>query len=142
MTTSSRFTVGIHILTLLAYSRGDVLTSEYIAGSVNTNAVVIRRLLKLLRAAKLVQSHGGPGGGWQLALAPSRITLRDVYRATEDGSLFGMPSNPPNSRCPVGNAIQDTLTRHLDGARAALEESLGHVSIADLLDEVKSAEIG
>ncbi|MBS7728920.1 Rrf2 family transcriptional regulator, partial [Vibrio cholerae] len=36
---SSRFTVGVHMLTLLAIDRNSRCTSEWIAGSVNTNPV-------------------------------------------------------------------------------------------------------
>src|SRR6476619_2527243 len=63
---SSKLTVGVHILTLLASSPGESLTSEYIAGSVHTNPVVILRLLGLLREAGIVESQGGLGGGWRL----------------------------------------------------------------------------
>src|SRR5437667_14393 len=99
---SSRFAVAIHVLTLLA-SRDGPLTSEYIAGSVNTNAVVIRRLMKALRGAKLVVSQGGPGGGWRLARAPEAMSLRDVYRAVEDPPLFRQ--HDPSSLCPIGSTI-------------------------------------
>ncbi|OQC68483.1 MAG: putative HTH-type transcriptional regulator YwnA [Verrucomicrobia bacterium ADurb.Bin006] len=77
---NSRFTVAIHVLCLLAHSQGQALTSEYIAGSVNTNPVVIRRLLAALRRAGLVRlripmksdtDHSHPTGigeknGWKL----------------------------------------------------------------------------
>ncbi|MBV9496028.1 MAG: Rrf2 family transcriptional regulator, partial [Acidobacteria bacterium] len=48
MTQSSRFATAVHILTLLAGENEEPLTSDYIAGSVNTNPVVIRRLLGIL----------------------------------------------------------------------------------------------
>jgi Rrf2 family protein len=138
MNTSSRFTVGIHILTLLAYGGGETMTSEYIAGSVNTNPVVIRRLLSLLRAANLVTSQGGPGGGWQLDRSARSITLRDVYIATEGNTLFPMPPATPNPRCPVGSTIQSALSEHFDDARNALEKQLGQTTIANLVEEVKT----
>src|SRR5438876_1217231 len=50
MSDSSRFAVAVHALTLLA-SEDRPLTSEHIAGSVNTNPVVIRRVLAALVAA-------------------------------------------------------------------------------------------
>ena len=138
MNNSSRFTVGIHILTLLAYGDGETVTSEYIAGSVNTNAVVIRRLLSLLRAAKLVTSQGGPGGGWRLNRIPRSITLRDVHIAMEGGTLFPMHPSTPNPRCPVGSTIQTALSDHFDEARHALEKQLERTTIADLVQEVKT----
>ena len=50
---NSRFTVSIHVLCLLASKRREPLTSEYIAGSVNTNPVVIRRLLGVASGARI-----------------------------------------------------------------------------------------
>lgn len=137
MSHNSRFTVALHVLTLLAYCGEKRLTSEFISGSVNTNAVVIRRLLKSLRAARLVASQGGPGGGWRLARTPQGITLRDIYLATEGEALFPMPAQAPNSCCPVGATIQSALAKHFADARHALEMSLGNATIADLLKEIQ-----
>jgi Rrf2 family protein len=140
MRPSSRFTVAIHILTLLAdaASGGEAITSEYIAGSVNTNPVVIRRLLAMLREAKLVRSQGGPGGGWQLVVPPERITLREVFRTVEREALFALHASTPNPRCPVGRTIQAALGRHYDEARLAVEQDLARTTIADLLQEVRA----
>jgi Rrf2 family protein len=140
MRPSSRLTVAIHILTLLAHGTGSggPMTSEYIAGSVNTNAVVIRRLLAMLRKAKLVRSQGGPGGGWRLVVPAGQITLRDVYRAVEREPLFPLHASAPNPRCPVGRTIQSALGGHYEEARLAVERDLERTSIADLLQEVST----
>jgi len=135
---NSRFTVAIHVLTLLASSEGEPLTSEYMAGSVNTNPVVIRRVLGRLRDANLVRSHPGPGGGWHLARPARGITLRDVYRAVEDGGVFAMHASEPNPRCPVGASIQQILGGRFDDAQHALEARLQRTRISDLLGEVRT----
>ncbi|WP_242332949.1 MULTISPECIES: Rrf2 family transcriptional regulator [Anaeromyxobacter] len=137
MSPSSRLTVAIHILTLLAHeASGEPVTSEYIAGSVGTNPVVIRRLLAMLRKSKLVRSQGGPGGGWQLVVPARGITLRDVYRAVESEALFPLHASTPNPRCPVGRTIQAALAGRYGEARLALERDLERTTIADLLQEV------
>lgn len=139
MKPNSRFTVAVHILTLLAYGADDApMTSEFISGSVNTNPVVIRRLLALLRKAKLVRSQGGPGGGWRLVVPPKGITLRDVYRAVESDALFPLHTSIPNPRCPVGSTIQSALVGHYEEARLALERDLERTNIADLLEDVST----
>jgi Rrf2 family protein len=137
---SSRFTVAIHILTLLAQgAEGDApTTSEFIAGSVNTNPVVIRRLLAALRKARLVRSRGGPGGGWTLVVPARRISLGDVYRAVEDEPLFPLHPSVPNPRCPVGRTIQTALCVPYRNARRAVERDLGRTTIAHLLKEVRT----
>jgi Rrf2 family protein len=137
MSTNSRFAVATHILTLLAQASDEPQTSEYIASSVNTNPVVIRRVLGALRAARLVDSQGGNGGGWRLLRSPGEITLRDVYCAVEDEALFALHHRPPNADCPVGRHIQQSLSVHIAAATRAMEDELGRVSVADVLREVR-----
>lgn len=138
MSSSSRFAVATHILTLLAQSSDEPTTSEYIADSVNTNPVVIRRLLGALRTAQLVTSQGGNGGGWRLTRMPEAITLRDVYCAVEDDVLFPLHHRPPNPNCPVGRHIQQALVGHFNAASQAMEAELARTTIADMLREVRA----
>jgi DNA-binding IscR family transcriptional regulator len=44
MSISTRFSVGIHILSLLEINKEGVNTSDFIAKSVNTNPALIRRM--------------------------------------------------------------------------------------------------
>lgn len=141
MSNNSRFTVAVHTLTLLAQSRGEPVTSELIASSVNTNPVVIRRVLGALREGHLVTSQGGNGGGWKLAQCAEKITLQDIYRAVEeeDEPIFPLHHRSPNAHCTVGRHIQQALNGHFDAAKRALEEELARVSVADILGEVLAA---
>jgi Rrf2 family protein len=137
VTTSSRFTTAIHILTLLGHENDQAVTSDYIAGSVNTNPVVIRRLLRALADAGLVTSVPGASGGSRLARQPKEITLLDVYSAVEDEELFGRHAQQPNAKCPVGSRIAGVLAPRFDEAARALQQSLARTTIASLLNEVK-----
>jgi len=137
MNVSTRFTVALHVLTLLASSPKRALTSEYIAGSVNTNPVVVRRLLGFLRRVGMVASQPGSGGGWELSANPEKLTLRDVRRAIEEGSPFSMHSQQPNPRCPVGKNIQQALSPIYEEAERTLEKELAHTTIASLLRSVE-----
>jgi Rrf2 family protein len=137
MTRSSRFATAVHVLTLLALEKEEAVTSEYVAGSVNTNPVVIRRLLRKLAEAGLVSSCPGSAGGSRLAKPPAKITLLDAYAAVESGELFGEHSQQPNARCPVGRNIIDVLTPRMADAEAAVAASLKKTTIADLIGEVK-----
>ena len=136
MYNSSRYTIAIHVLTLLAFCGPDPLTSEFIAGSVKTNPVVIRRLLASLRAAKLVRSQGGPGGGWQLLKDPNQITLRDVLLCVDGTAVFPLHSAEPKPRCPIGKAIQSLLAGPFRSAQDALEADLDRTTIAALVASV------
>jgi DNA-binding IscR family transcriptional regulator len=106
MGSSTRFAVGIHLLTALAANPGKVLCSEDIADSVNTNPVVVRRLFALLTAAGLARARLGQGGGFKLGWRPaSNITLLDIFAALEKTDLFGAPRSPPSASCRVGAHI-------------------------------------
>ena len=74
--------MAVHILSLVHIERNQTLTSAYIAGSVNTNSVVIRRLISKLKQAGFLETHQG-SGGIQLLKPLTDITLLDVYRAVE-----------------------------------------------------------
>lgn len=140
MSDNSRFAVAVHALTLMSLEARP-LTSEFIAGSVNTNPVVIRRVLALLRDARLVASRGGKNGGWQMLRAPEAITLRDVFRATEEPRLFGLPEQAPSPLCPVGSRIRPILDRQFELALQGMESALGRSTIADMLRQTKSESI-
>lgn len=140
-TKNSQFAVGTHILTLLAQTPDQSMTSERIAGSVNTNPVVIRRILGLLSRAGLVSSQPGTGGGWQLRRAPEEITLLAIYRAVDEGRLLALHHRSPNPACLVGRNIQYTLEDIFGEAERALEQVLAGQTVALVLQSV-SQDIG
>ena len=132
MTGNSRFAVSVHILAYLTYRRGAAVPSAEIASSVDTNPVVIRRLLAALIKAKLVTAQKGATGGFSLAIAPEKISMRDVYDAVEPEADRGMRSFAPNHKCPVGAKIEAILTATFAKARAAMEVELARTSLADI----------
>jgi Rrf2 family protein len=134
---SSRFSTAVHILTLLAMEEGRAVTSDYVASSVNTNPVVIRRLLRKLADAGLVHSIPGSTGGSRLAREANRITLRDAFAAVESGQLFGGHSQEPNPKCPVGRHIEEVLAPRVAAAEIAAGDALRKTTIADLIDDVR-----
>jgi Rrf2 family protein len=137
---NSRFAVAVHILTLIARGDGEPVTSEYIAGSVNTNPSLIRRLLTQLTRAGLTTSQLGAGGGALLARPAEQITLRDVFRAVDEEEIFGLHREQPNPACPVGRNIQSLLETRFDEATRALERELERSTIGDAVAEVGARE--
>ena len=73
MRTSCRFAMAVHVLTVLAYKQGDPVTSTLLATSVNTNPVIIRRLLLVLQEAKLIETRKGVGVGSRLSRPPNKL---------------------------------------------------------------------
>jgi Rrf2 family protein len=138
---TSRFTMALHALGMIAReggrSRGTPVTSQTLARSINTNPVVVRRVLADLRRAGLVETRRGVGGGVVLARAPARITLRRVWEALEDREqLFGRHPSGPNPDCPVGRCVAEYLEEIYGHAEAALKASLGRVTLAQLQRDV------
>ena len=142
MAANSRMTIAVHALAwmALAQRRGqEVLTSDQVAASVNTNPVIIRRSLGDLGRAGLVHVRHGAGAGWSLARAPEEITLLEVYDAVGQEPLFGMHRTEPNLECPVGRGIRPALGQVYDGIEQAVRHELAEVSVADVLRETLQA---
>src|SRR5690554_6609483 len=121
---STRFSIAVHILSLIAITSKDC-TGDYIAGSVNTNPVIIRRITGMLKKAGLLEVHAGVGGA-SLLKSPEQITFLDIYRAvdvTKENQLFRIHDDP-NLQCPVGRNIQSLLQSELNEAQLAMENRL------------------
>ncbi|MET7747747.1 Rrf2 family transcriptional regulator [Micromonospora sp. NPDC005367] len=108
----------------LARRRGrEVLTSEEVAASVNTNAVIVRRSLGDLQRAGLVRARRGNGAGYSLARSATEITLLDVWLAVSPEPLLALHHGEPNPECPVGRGMLDAdvpCQRHGGGRHHAL----------------------
>lgn len=134
---SSRVAVAVHVLAYMAWKRSEAQTSERLASSVNTNPVVVRRIIGSLRNAGMVSVQPGVGGGATLAREPADITLLDVYRAVEDDEeLFSLHPSEPSRACNVGGNIRDVLRPIFCRAHRAMEGVLAEVTIADVGREV------
>jgi Rrf2 family protein len=132
--------MAVHVLAVLAYQEGDRVTSGDLAHSVNTNPVVIRRLLLALQRAKLVDTCKGAGAGSRLSRSPRRINLAEVYRAVEEAEAFAKPARRPSEACPVGSCIREALEGIFASAEKALEMDLEKTTVADVIERVKACK--
>jgi len=133
---NTRFAVATYALTFMSLARERMVTSDELAASIATHPALVRRMLSMLRAAGLVETQLGPGGGARLARAPEQISLLQVYdaiRAADD--LFSIDRISPNPDCPLSAGIQSTLECVLSGPEQALRLALDRVSIHNLLSE-------
>lgn len=142
MTGNSRFAVSVHILAYLAFRKDVAVPSAEIASSVDTNPVVIRRLLAGLVKAGIVVAHKGASGGFTLASPATNISLLNIYRAVEPHPTHGMSRFAPNHRCPVGARIEQILGNVFTKAQAAMEAELGRVTLADVEQQLHSVCTG
>ncbi len=130
--------MAVHVLAVLAYQNGGGVSSKLLAASVNTNPVIIRRLLLALQQAKLVETRKGARFGSRLKRSAALIRLIDVYRAVELNDPFVLPRHKPNVTCPVGRGIAAALEQVFASARLALEQDLAKTTLAHLLERLKA----
>ena len=134
---SSRFTVAVHMLALISFDEYGNLTSRQIADSVNTNPVVIRRLMTKLKEAEFIDVSQG-NSGIELVKPLSDITLFDIYKAVEvvdEKELFQIHENT-NIKCVVGANIQMVLEVILENAQAAMEGVLKNVTLENIVSKI------
>ena len=139
MQISSRFTIALHIFTCVEVFKDEyTVTSDFLAGSINTNPVVIRKILTQLRNAGLITVARGTGG-----VTPTRplsdITFYDVYQAiepVENGDLFHF-HEAPNPECPVGRNIHGLLDGKLKAIQRAIEDEMKKYTIEDLREGIQ-----
>jgi len=140
MPENSRFAIAVHALTVLAMYGGEAVKSDVVAGSVNTNPAVIRRLLGALARAGLVAAQTGPSGGAYLAREASKITLGDIYNAVVERQVFALHPRQPNCACPVGRNITkalNTIQARVDGA---IDDELGKITLEEFMRTMAPAD--
>ena len=134
MQISSRFTVALHIFTCVEVFKDDYkVTSDFLAGSINTNPVIIRKILTQLKTAGLIEVARGTGG-ITITKPLNEITFYDVYEAIEpieNGDLFHFHENP-NPECPVGRNIHALLDQKLQAIQGAMEDEMKRYTVEDL----------
>ena len=137
MQISSRFTMAIHMFACIDTFSDQKMTSDFMATSIGTNPVIIRKLLQQLKAAGLVEVSRGTGGV-TITKPLEEITFLDIYRAVEcapDEELFHFHENP-NQNCPVGKNIHHVLDDRLLQVQRAMEEKLAQMNLADVKRDV------
>jgi len=136
MAANSLLAGAVQMLCVIAWRGSKGANSELLAKSLNTNPVVVRRILKTLENHGLVKVRPGRHGGVELLRSPADITLEDVYKAVEpDGALFALRERG-NQRCPVNNAMIRTLPSLFGTADAAVDNVLRRTKIASLVEKI------
>jgi len=130
---ATRFSVGLHILIVVASDPPGGATSLRLATSIGTNPVVVRRIAGQLSRAGLITVQRGPGGA-TLTRTPDAISLKDVWRAIHPApeAMLRVHRRSPQA-CPLGQRIPSLLRRRFDAAEAAMMADLGGTTLADLV---------
>jgi DNA-binding IscR family transcriptional regulator len=137
MRRDSRLSGVLHVLLHMAQKDGPV-TSEVLARAMDTNPVVLRRVMAGLRDQGYVRSEKGHGGGWTLACDLTKVTLRDVYIALGSPTVLAIGNRTETPGCVVEQAVNDAVGKALDAAEALLLDGLGEVTLAALGEDVRT----
>ena len=132
-----QFSMAVHIAALLALAGDEPKTSAEIAHSIDTNPVVVRRIIADLARAGLVTARRGASGGSTLARPAEKITLHDLRAAVEAPEPFAI-HNHPSTCCPVGRNIERVLSGVLGRAEAALVRELRRTTLADVVSDLQA----
>lgn len=135
----TKFSIAIHILSMIALSPYPI-NSVDIAKSVGTNPSYIRKIMRLLKDHKIIESHRGKTG-IQLLVDPGDLDLLTIYKIVEEENphIFQVHQNA-NAEWPVGRNIVNAVFPFLDDAEKRLQHSLQHDTLADVIDRLKQLE--
>ncbi len=134
MRASSNFTKAIHICLFLNIKEGELKSSTQLAESVDTNPVVIRRLVGLLRKADLVDSVAGAKGGFHLSRHPEDIDLWMIYSAVKEEELFTRPKI--NANCDISCNLELLVHDTFEAAELSMKTQLEKVTVDQLSEDL------
>ncbi len=117
-------------------------TSERIAQMLDTNPVVVRRMMAGFREAGIVISEKGHGGGWELARGLDQISLLDVYRAVGEPALFNIGPDAEEASCLVERAVDARMSETLNEAERLVMARFAEIRVADIADEFETRFAG
>jgi len=137
--TSVQFTVAAHIMAALGFFRGKEIPSGALAESVNADPTFVRKSLSKLSKAGLIVTTRGKAGASTLKRSPERITLLDIYRASEAPPTFAIHNYPVEKKCPISRNIKRCLSSALKKAQNGFEDALGRITLADVVGEIRRA---
>ncbi len=136
LTTKGRYAVTAMLDLALHYEQGAVTLSD-IAGRQGISLSYLEQLFARLRRSGLVESVRGPGGGYNLATAPSEISVAEIVIAINeniDATRCGGDKNcAGEERC---------LTHYLwEGLSERIHEFLSGITLADLVNRPTVQEV-
>ena len=139
MQITSKFTIAVHVITAIDYFKDhEKVTSNFLAGSVGANPVIVRNVMGNLKEAGIIDISQGKSG-ISLAKKLDDITFYDIYKAVDsvsDEGLFHFHENP-NTDCPVGRNIHRSLDGKLMKVQQAMETEMKQITLSDVVEDTR-----
>ncbi len=98
VTTKGRYAL-LAVTNLALWAKESPKPIKKIAAEEQVSPEFLEQILHKLRKANLVRSVRGPGGGFQLAAAPSEISVRDVFEAVGEGFWLAPCTTEEEKNC-------------------------------------------
>jgi Rrf2 family protein len=133
---NQQFATAVHVMVSLALQEGQTLSSSELAESVNTNAVVIRRILSQLQKAGLVTTSKGKNGGVMLKKCPPQVSLLDIFKAVQKRQLIAAADRHVRKTCPVSRSMVGAMCGIARGVEEATESYLKKVTLESLKKKI------
>lgn len=134
---NARFSTAVHILTLLASKPGEWMSSEWMAGSININAVMVRKELSVLQQAGLIVSRKGKEGGSMLNKPAREINMAEVYNAVKQSEVLGKKHHHTNPKCRIGKSINKKLNELFVETDAIVSAFLEHKTLESFYQQFR-----
>ena len=130
---------GVLVLLMLALQTGhEPVTSQVLAQRMGVSDSYLKKTLRKLVVAGLVESQATRGGGFALARPIDEITLADAYRALEGDGFSFRASQQTATLFPdaehAERSIEVIMSTFEEGYRAFLEK-LDERPLSDLLKD-------
>lgn len=131
ISTKGRYSIRI-LLDLAEHRNGDFIPMKEVAGRQGISLKYIERLMPALKAAGLVESVHGIGGGYRLTREPEEYTLWEILVLAE-GDLAPVACLQPDA--PVCQRADECRTLGVwQGFYDLTRDYFSRITLADLLD--------
>jgi len=122
-------------MTLLAKEPEKFLTSEWIAGSININPVIVRKELIILKKFGLIESRQGKDGGARILKNAVEISITEIYEAVRNSEILGKKNLNPNPKCTVGKDINKNLNVLFSETENVVQQFLMNKKLSDFMNQ-------
>ena len=131
ISTKGRYSIRI-LLDLAEHRNGEFIPMKEVAGRQGISLKYIERLMPALKAAGLVESVHGIGGGYRLTREPEEYSLWEILELAE-GDLAPVASLQPDA--PVCQRADECRTLGVwQGFYDLTRDYFSRITLADLLD--------
>lgn len=136
MSKSTVVSDAIHVLVYITSDEEHSLSSAAIADSINTNPAVVRKIMKQLREANIIETVHGKSEP-KLIEDPSRITLKDIYMAVDNRPVIKPDYNTADF-CYIGKGIAPILEKKYNQVQEAMLSEMDKITLDSIITDINN----